>query len=838
MTKVATIFLTSCLFLTNMTFAQIPNKISYQGVLTDSDGLAVADGNKIMTFRIYDVAEGGQALWEETQRLPVVRGVFNAILGSKKPLTLPFDKPYWLGIRVGDEHEYSPRIELTASPYSLGSKVTVSEPEAGTDFVLRDSLGQVTHVLTQTGDTHHSGSGSYDAGLRVKAAEADTGLLVISRTGAAIIAISGDSALAALSARSAAIAPGNAHTFSGGIFGGSDNQPGVAGNSGKGAGVSGSSHQGPGVKGSSDFAYGVDGNGSLAGVRGQSSSGQGGYFISAEGAGVRAKGEPAGQFEGDVRAQGEVYARSLHVVTFDEDGRVENLLTNFWADGTASFGNTIRLTGENARLIFPDGTEQLTAASADGGFDGTLADKPLILTNAAGDTVFRVNTNGESRHKGSTTFLNGIKLTEEGSEPGLFIEQKAIILSDEDGSEAIRLDRDKAFFLKKVSLRDTLEIKDAQGNVTTRFLPDGTSLHARKQTVKGGVTLEGGEFNMTDAEGNPAVLMKDGLIQFAGQVNIFAKGGKDLRHVLSEDGKAFHTGSISAAGIVVTNTDGDTVASFLPDGTSLHTGIATFKDNVILQGADDKGIKLVNSEGEALAGFGRKDQETGQRIGVFARAEESGDLAAVFEGQVDVLGEITASGLHIANAKGDSMVDFFADGTSRHHGLGTYEAGLRVVKGGRIEVVNEDGSLALSVVPNADPQTQYTMKVQGNFEVEGAKNFRIDHPLDPENKYLLHTSVESPDMKNVYDGVVTLDENGQAWVELPNWFEALNKDFRYQLTCIGGYAPVYIAEKIQDNRFKIAGGKAELEVSWQVTGIRNDAWARANRRPIEGYKVN
>jgi hypothetical protein len=108
--------------------------------------------------------------------------------------------------------------------------------------------------------------------------------------------------------------------------------------------------------------------------------------------------------------------------------------------------------------------------------------------------------------------------------------------------------------------------------------------------------------------------------------------------------------------------------------------------------------------------------------------------------------------------------------------------------------------------------------------------------LDPEGKYLYHSFVESPDMMNIYNGNVVLDEHGEAWVELPGWFEALNRDFRYQLTCIGGFAPVYIAEKIQHNRFKIAGGKPGMEVSWQVTGIRQDPWAEAHRIPVEEVK--
>ena len=127
------------------------------------------------------------------------------------------------------------------------------------------------------------------------------------------------------------------------------------------------------------------------------------------------------------------------------------------------------------------------------------------------------------------------------------------------------------------------------------------------------------------------------------------------------------------------------------------------------------------------------------------------------------------------------------------------------------------------------------LAVDGNlWKSRGA--FRIDHPLDPGNKYLCHSFVESPDMMNMYNGNVVLDENGTAMIEMPEWFEPLNRDFRYQLTCIGGFAPVYVAGEINDNRFTVAGGAPGLKVSWQVTGIRHDPCAEANRIPVEEDK--
>jgi hypothetical protein len=136
----------------------------------------------------------------------------------------------------------------------------------------------------------------------------------------------------------------------------------------------------------------------------------------------------------------------------------------------------------------------------------------------------------------------------------------------------------------------------------------------------------------------------------------------------------------------------------------------------------------------------------------------------------------------------------------------------------------------------------YAGYFSGNVNVsgtlsKGGGSFKIDHPLDPANKYLSHSFVESPDMMNVYNGNVTLDETGTAWVTLPAYFEALNSDFRYQLTPIGGPGPnLHVAEPVRSNAFKVAGGTAGLQVSWQVTGIRQDSFANANRIVVEEFK--
>ena len=91
-------------------------------------------------------------------------------------------------------------------------------------------------------------------------------------------------------------------------------------------------------------------------------------------------------------------------------------------------------------------------------------------------------------------------------------------------------------------------------------------------------------------------------------------------------------------------------------------------------------------------------------------------------------------------------------------------------------------------------------------------------------------------MKNIYDGNVTTNMNGDAVVTMPEWFEALNRDFRYQLTAIGQFAQVIVSKEIANGQFSIRTDKPNIKVSWQVTGIRRDAWANAHRIPVEQVK--
>ncbi len=119
------------------------------------------------------------------------------------------------------------------------------------------------------------------------------------------------------------------------------------------------------------------------------------------------------------------------------------------------------------------------------------------------------------------------------------------------------------------------------------------------------------------------------------------------------------------------------------------------------------------------------------------------------------------------------------------------------------------------------------VEVSGNLTVSGNKSFQIDHPFHPETHYLNHFCTEGPEPYNAYSGIVVLDARGEAWVQLPNYFEAINRDPRYTLTPVGAPMPnLHIAQEIQGNRFEIAGGVPGKKVSWRIEAIRNDRWVQ------------
>jgi len=219
------------------------------------------------------------------------------------------------------------------------------------------------------------------------------------------------------------------------------------------------------------------------------------------------------------------------------------------------------------------------------------------------------------------------------------------------------------------------------------------------------------------------------------------------------------------------------------------------------------------------------NSSTGNLYGLYGRAESS----------------TAGSG---GNAYGVNATSV-SDGSSRY-GIYSYAGGknLSVATGTSygIYASGYDGATAYGIYAyGGSATTNWAGYFSGNVHATGSytsgkSGTVIDHPLDPQNKYLAHSSIQSPDLINVYNGNVVTDANGDALVELPDYFDALNENFRYQLTVIGEFAQAIIAEEISNNRFMIKTDKSDVKVSWQVTGTRKDAYAKANPSTVEYEK--
>jgi len=216
-------------------------------------------------------------------------------------------------------------------------------------------------------------------------------------------------------------------------------------------------------------------------------------------------------------------------------------------------------------------------------------------------------------------------------------------------------------------------------------------------------------------------------------------------------------------------------------------------------------------------------------IGIALENGNSGDsVQVVLSGIAKGLTLLTTGKKYFANNNGTLTTTT----TERYVGIALSETDLLIMKDspGDIDYLNKAGGTI-----NGSLTIQGDLLVNGTIS-KGSGSFVIDHPLDPKNKYLYHSFVESPDMMNVYNGIVVTNNQGIAEVILPEYFEALNSNFRYQLTCIGTFAQVIIYEEIVNNKFVIKSDKPHVKVSWQVTGIRKDPYAEMNRIKVEVYK--
>lgn len=266
------------------------------------------------------------------------------------------------------------------------------------------------------------------------------------------------------------------------------------------------------------------------------------------------------------------------------------------------------------------------------------------------------------------------------------------------------------------------------------------------------------------------------------------------------------------------------------DGTALSA------ETTAATGANFAG-KFVTASSGAIAVFAANNAGNATNAAIDAQTQSTSSGAIAIRGQVmsSSPGSFSAAVRGISNGSGTTGIGVWGSHAVGGYGVyGTASTGRGVygVSTAGDGVVGETSGMGASArgVVGVEPSggAGHAIFASGTFAATGTKSFQIDHPLDPANAFLNHFCVEAPEPFNCYRGSVTLDDRGEASVELPAYFAEINRDPTVSLTAVGTPMPtLHLAGEVVGNSFAIAGGVPGARVHWRVEATRNDAWMRA-----------
>ncbi|MCO5252145.1 MAG: hypothetical protein M9949_12115 [Candidatus Kapabacteria bacterium] len=860
--------------------AQVPNQISWQGVLTDAQGDALQGQNEII-IRIFSSDDNVNdliPLWTETYNLNLMDGLVNLALGDNpgNPINLNFNQALWLEIVVNGGNPLN-RIKLTSVPYSIMSKDVEDGAvvrSLGKDEQLKDDIKLVEgkNVIIEDNMPNENDirisalpelkiEQNIDNSTSIFIWNPVTNIyniwIIVFPTGEVwwfreLIIYETLIIKHEESERSVEITAGEGITL-----------------------------RGP--DGEITGRWNTDGTSEHMGEE----TFHGGIKIPLVGG-------------------GEILIDDEGITIYDAEG---NVVTDFAPDGTSY---------HSGLETFEGGIEVPLAG------DGKIliGDQGIKIYDAEGNVLTEFAPDGTSLHKGLETFEGGISVPLLSG--GRFdIDKWGFNVYDVDGflkGGLIHSEEGVSFGVLSSNGYITMDeqgltIKDNNSNVITQFKMDGTSFHSGKETFEGGIEVplsNGGKLeihesgvSVYDAEDN----YKGGILQDEQKTYVGVKSdegkiwmgedGLTLWNADDEivgswnfDGTSFHRGKETfAGGIDVPLTDGgkmqfnigstplqlsglggNDVLTVSQNGATEQSGIGTFKAGIevpltdggtiqihpgstplLINGSDGDDVLSVSSDTNGTSlnilndlgslKFGSTGIVVSNTDAIVATVNYDG--SASFGGPVTIGDKVTIlnsdgdkkfefdnSALWIFNTTGTCTNLMGQDGSTVQLGLAQFWGGFQVANGNtQLKNTTITGTLSTSgaLTVNSSASLSGNCSVGGNLtvigdlNVTGNKNFRIDHPDDPYNKYLFHASIESDEVLNQYSGNVITDANGVAIVTLPDYVEKINIDFRYQLTVIGDFAQAIISKKIQNNQFEIRTDKANMEVSWMITAKRNDS---------------
>jgi hypothetical protein len=778
----------------------VPRLIKFTGAVKDLTG-KVPTGVVGLTFSLYELPEGGNPLWVETQSLTLDSlGHYTALLGANSPEGLPLElftssKALWLGVQAqlpGQPEQ--PRVLLVAVPYALkssdadtlgglpasaymlstnpntaeGSSVTLPGPipppgsGGGTTSGAITGAGTANYAAMFTGPhsignsaIYNSSRGFVGIGTTLPAATLD-----VNGTGIFTGALSGTTAI-----------------FSGGLIAAGMALPDTA-----------SSGVGVLTLGGVPFLQDCCGG-----------SANGDTFL----------GAGAGNFTTTGYAN---TANGFSALSSNTSG-YQNTASGYAAlqSNTTGFSNT----ASGASALLSNTTGSYNTAS---GFRALSYNTTGNWNTASGYYALDSNTTGSYNSASGYTALYTNTTGGDNTAAGAY----ALFYNCQGVSGACTGNYNTA-----VGYLAGVTANNANANVTganNTFIGynsgPGTSAQLNNATAIGANAL----VSASNALVLGAAGVNVGIGTASPTANLEVNGTTKFDGAVTFAGTENTTGSISTSAQLISTVATGTAPLSVASTTQVANLNASLLGGMPASAFATIGANTFTGNQSVTGNIGVLDAAAGDTgLSVLATNTTSANTAinAVAEGSGATALNVQATDLGLTAP--NTAINGLADGMGGTGVLGEADNGQTAAG---VWGISQNGVAGLF---------SGNVSITGSLSKAGG-SFKIDDPIDPANKYLYHSFVESPDMKNVYDGVVTLDALGEAVVQLPDWFGALNKDFRYQLTCIGAFAPVYIAEKINQNHFKIAGGKPGLEVSWQVTGIRQDAWANAHRIPVEVEK--
>lgn len=722
--KIAAYFLFFFMFI-QLTSAQVPNTINWQGIITDSQN-APLNGTQSITLRLFELASGGTAVWSEVHNsVNADNGLVNLSIGSVNALSIPFNVSYWLEIQVGTSTPM-PRIKLSSVPYALYSEKS-SGAIINDSLVLKDSRGVTRMVLNPNTGTF-------------KMMNNDTVWYEISVNSPPNTLVQGN------------------NTYQQTTF-----------NIQEGLFVT--------------TTYSRETNRPIQTIK--------------EGARYDSDGKVTQIFEKydwdyDKTADETIpscdgmYIATKEVRETTDGGKETSYL----------YYNPTNLP--NAELTLKErSTKEKVEDTETTEVEHFNANQQLVSSEykSESSTTIQTITKHTANHlSGNVEYRTTIRKIGEGDaqkEQTVKEEYRDDILTEIEtietkGDEKLRRYQN---FQRDDEVVDEKVFSEGLWKTNYKVKKDGIVVFKANSERNGGYSKE--EETTYSDNGNKLKevtiekVLHNGESLKENRTEIEYKNGVLYSEKFVEKTNA-ENGSEET---VIYNPDGSEKTRRMYHQTN---GIWYYKDS------PKEDISKNSTTGQA---FKQKLTPTGASFGPHYDTPGSPEYGiALVDGATGFkTGYKTYSGEYRATIE-----------TSYNN--------TTITSPGGSTIINSNANI------NGNTTASGSLTIGGNLNVNGTKNFRIDHPDDPENKYLVHAAVESDQVLNQYSGNAITNENNTAIIILPDYVQKVNKNFRYQLTVIGDFAHAIVSKEVNNNQFEIKTDKPNIKVSWLIIGERNDKY--------------